>query len=497
VKERRIAVELIDLKWNYLEMDRRRLNQSAGTRSVLTSSPTRSFHHATPQHQQQATDWESLESTFMKCLREIEKAYLVLPKVHRIRVEKWIEKLVITGNNPTWRKHRNAFARLLLNQVIAKHLSEPFNVLPPDGPLPTFPLHLKPAMRDLLGPHETSFWRGIYERYQDVPSKENLVFDGQSFHYNITDHANQSPTSFTHGREADNLTLLVKEQNQRIQLLEQQLHEERVKNELQIQRLHYTHRMELNKLLEENTKLSKDLLVSSSFERRSFSAASPARSHGISPQPSTSPSTYFGTRAKRVQSPLRGSIHGNSLLRSHVSDIAAVVDPNIDNNKRVNNYRYQNVDEDLALSQTVSSQQFEAMPTAPTQPTIGGQWTNYNQSQTVFDSNLTRMPPPPPSQAAAEVDLSHVNTLYQGSHRKEFEEHQNMVYGDVANEYSSADILPFPKFPLGTDSTLMDNMSIVQKTAADDEFLNYLDDFQNELRQVNLDPTSVVRLSHE
>lgn len=485
-------------------MDRRKLNQSATGRSYVLASPAthqpqhNSFATHTSHQQHSSNDWEALETSFLKCLREIEKAYLVLPKAQRIRVEKWIEKLVLTGNNPTWRKHRNAYTRLLLNQVIAKHLTEPFNIIPPDGPLPTFPLHLKPAMKDLLGPHETSFWRGVYERYQDVPNKENLIYDGQSFHYQAHEPSNQPP-SFAYGREVDNLNLLIKEQNQRIQLLEQQLHEERVKNELQVQRLHYTHRMELNKLLEENTKLSKEVSVVSSIERRSSAASSPARSHGITPQPSTSPSVYFGTRAKRSQSPLRTSLQGNSLLRSQNTDQNSVMSTNFDTRRVThNNYRYQNVDEDLARSQVISSQQYESLPD-DSQPYTSQ--TNHHPipSTTLYPHNnlhnqdYVHMPPPPPP----EAEVSNVNNLYQGSHRKEFEEHHHMVYGDIANENNSADILPFPKFPLGTDSTLMDNISLIQKSTADDEFLNYLDQFQSELRQVNLDPASLVRLSHD
>jgi len=43
--------------------------------------------------------------------------------------------------NVVWKKNRNAFARLLLDQLRAGRLAEPFHQMPPDGPLPTLPKH--------------------------------------------------------------------------------------------------------------------------------------------------------------------------------------------------------------------------------------------------------------------------------------------------------------------------------------------------------------------
>ena len=201
-------------------------------------------------------EWDQMESTFLKCLREIELAYVHLPKILRIRVEKWVEKLAGTGNNPTWRKHRNAFARLLLNMVVTRNLSEPFNVLPPEGPLPPYPFRIKGPSKDLLGPHETTFWRHMYERLQDSPKENQHI--GQSLESVINSSSGHLSNFVKHvtnfdNREMTNLNLLIREQHERIQLLEQQLHEERVKHELMVQRMHYTHRVELNRLLDENS----------------------------------------------------------------------------------------------------------------------------------------------------------------------------------------------------------------------------------------------------
>jgi hypothetical protein len=63
---------------------------------------------------------------------------------------------------------------------------------------------------------------------------------------------NQAPLS----REIQNLNMLVREQSKQVKLLEQQLHDERAKTELQLQRLHYSHRLEINRLHGEIERLS-------------------------------------------------------------------------------------------------------------------------------------------------------------------------------------------------------------------------------------------------
>jgi hypothetical protein len=184
------------------------------------------------------------ERVFVDCLREIERSYLNLPKQLRIRVEKWVEKLVITGNNEVWRKHRNAYAKLLLSMVISRNLSDPFHILPPDGPLPSYPFHLKSFSKNTIGPHESVFWHDLYSRCKDPMD-------------NISTEINPKVlTTLPQSREIDNLNLLIKEQARRIQLLEEQLHSERVQHELQIQRLHYTHRVDLSAAVRSSTNSS-------------------------------------------------------------------------------------------------------------------------------------------------------------------------------------------------------------------------------------------------
>mmetsp|Transcript_8161 Transcript_8161/g.12196 ORF Transcript_8161/g.12196 Transcript_8161/m.12196 type:complete len:111 (-) Transcript_8161:251-583(-) len=93
-----------------------------------------------------------------------------------IRVEKWVEKLVIVGKNHVWKKDRNMYARLLLSMVIAKTMEEPFHTTPSDGPLSPFPVYLKSKLKGVVGPHESFFWRDVYERMAQwrIYSFENI-----------------------------------------------------------------------------------------------------------------------------------------------------------------------------------------------------------------------------------------------------------------------------------------------------------------------------------
>lgn len=50
-------------------------------------------------------------------------------------------------SNVVWKKNRNAYARLLLEQLRCGRLGEPFSSQPPSGPLPTLPKHLAYAFK--------------------------------------------------------------------------------------------------------------------------------------------------------------------------------------------------------------------------------------------------------------------------------------------------------------------------------------------------------------
>lgn len=212
---------------------------------------------------------EPSDRIFLNYLKEISQSYRILPKALRLRCEKWVEKLTQTGSNPTWKKHRNSYARLLLNMIMTKQLTDPFHTNPPDGPLPTFPTHLKCHLKDMMGAHESSFWRDLFAQVAADPLRtpSSSKTGGPDFY---------NPNT----REVQDLAMLVKEQEKRIELLEQQLHDERLQHELQLQRQVFNSRVELEKL-RKTTQSYSDVInqsVTGSFDAgRSFATTDPAR----------------------------------------------------------------------------------------------------------------------------------------------------------------------------------------------------------------------------
>ena len=109
-----------------------------------------------------------------------------------------------------------------------------------DGPLPTFPSHLRCYLKDMLGAHESSFWRDLFSQVSNQHDMVQTPLTKGSSNYN--------PYMPTHTREIQDFSMLVKEQQRKIELLETQLNDERLQHELQMQRSAYTHRVEMEKL---------------------------------------------------------------------------------------------------------------------------------------------------------------------------------------------------------------------------------------------------------
>lgn len=215
---------------------------------------------------------EGVDRIFVKCLEEIMRAYSKLDKQSRIRVEQWAEKLSTvpfndalqnpSGNfNITWKKHRNAYAKLLLNMVAARQLSPPFSNLPPPGPLRPFPSYLNQVGgngsvgKNLLGPHELSFWRELFDGFhQNLQSStmENRSIMQRSFSTRNVIDLSKDDSVFKSSSVTDknSLKLLLDEQSIRIRLLEKQLREERLQHELTTQKLHVQHREEMRSVIE-------------------------------------------------------------------------------------------------------------------------------------------------------------------------------------------------------------------------------------------------------
>ena len=100
---------------------------------------------------------------FEEILYEIQySGYADLPRYLQIRVEKWISKLAQPITNKYWVRNRNEFAKVLLHCIVTRNFREPFDKLPPGGPLPALPSHLRLSKRH--SPHHTKFWDKIHTR---------------------------------------------------------------------------------------------------------------------------------------------------------------------------------------------------------------------------------------------------------------------------------------------------------------------------------------------
>jgi hypothetical protein len=158
---------------------------------------------------------DSLDNSFVSFLRELEKTYLFLDKALRLRTERWIEKLAMAGSNTVWRKHRNAYTRLLLGMVIKKNLEAPFDRAPPEGDLPPFPAHYRALLKGIIGPHESVFWRDLYARLplRDQDGNASLRLDPVSFtvSHQALSSSSSSSSSNRHATRRQGPVLAIKE----------------------------------------------------------------------------------------------------------------------------------------------------------------------------------------------------------------------------------------------------------------------------------------------
>lgn len=195
-----------------------------------------------------ATSSSGLEVPFLVMVKEIERNYQSLSKQLKIRVEKWIVKLVTSGvENYVWRKHRNEYAKLLLHMVILKRLSDPFHVLPPDGQLSQFPRYLSSSnFHDkAVDAHQIDFWNDIYNRIDGRMPATKITSPVHVRNCTASYDDNSMAKEANVTRESKQSRAQSSEYQLRIQYLEQQLRDEKMRYALQVQRLHDAHRVEI------------------------------------------------------------------------------------------------------------------------------------------------------------------------------------------------------------------------------------------------------------
>jgi len=82
-----------------------------------------------------------IDREFVIYMLEIENRYSALRKQERIRVEQWSRKLCQATTNMIWKKNRNRYAILLLDQVLNGKLEQPFTSIPPEAGLVVLQQH--------------------------------------------------------------------------------------------------------------------------------------------------------------------------------------------------------------------------------------------------------------------------------------------------------------------------------------------------------------------
>jgi hypothetical protein len=119
---------------------------------------------------------------FSQAVHAIEKFHRALPKALRIRVQRWVEKLVSSGGNIAYVRHRDAYTKLMLNMILKRKLEEPFHTMPPDGQLPPFPSHLKILLKPPFGQEENEFWHGVVNRVHDEAAAHKDISTDTAIH---------------------------------------------------------------------------------------------------------------------------------------------------------------------------------------------------------------------------------------------------------------------------------------------------------------------------
>lgn len=171
------------------------------------------------------TTADALDRQFAMAISKIERSYGVLSKQERVRVEKWVDKLVTSCGGPylAWKRDRNEYIEYLLHAVsVSKRLTDPFQRAPPDGLLPRFPSHVRaysPSRQHIKSnPNNctTRFWKEIYQQ-MSLPAAEPIM---------------PAPAGKS-------------EQQRLISYLTQTLRDEKLKHCLQLQQLANIHKAEI------------------------------------------------------------------------------------------------------------------------------------------------------------------------------------------------------------------------------------------------------------
>lgn len=180
------------------------------------------------------------DRAFLSICHECERYYVELEKGLQIRVEKWIEKLCLTGFNTVWKKHRNAYAKLLLHMILNKKFQDPFHRMPPEGQLPSFPVHLRTyTVRGAYGfddrTHGRPFWRDIYQKVHKSPISLDLDEQQKKNMTTFEDSIEDLRDSNNQILEIRRLDMIVRDHQRKLEIAQEELQEEQKNREELVQ----------------------------------------------------------------------------------------------------------------------------------------------------------------------------------------------------------------------------------------------------------------------
>jgi len=206
------------------------------------------------------------DTKFLDLLDSIQECMEGIPKQLEIRIRRWVTKFCEPLSSTEWKRNRDAYAELLLNQLLQGDIRQPFDKLPSDGPLGTLSNHLKLYC---VVPKERFRKMNLSEK-QSMPD----FSEKKPMHTSSLSDPSETKTMYTSRLSAtrdvelenmerkleDTLRKLAEKETQVVKL-QMELANERSARQQEKSRLRQLHEIEISELIEQNAKkINKDFL---------------------------------------------------------------------------------------------------------------------------------------------------------------------------------------------------------------------------------------------
>eukprot|EP00981_Chlorochromonas_danica_P001387 scaffold296_cov164-Ochromonas_danica.AAC.4 len=271
-------------------------------------------------------------------------------------------------------------------------------------------------------------------------------------------------------KEIRQLNLLIRDQAQRITLLEQQLKDERVKHELEIQRIHLSYKVDLSRI---NTIRQGSVGVGQEGKENEMMMMLAGRP-GLNPSATSSTATtgYF-------TAPTNPSLPQPQPSQSPMT------------RDKLNDSRHRYLD---------NSRLFDSFGGPPIRPPPPDPFPSFSKEERTSNINIPMATSFSDLLSGVAVDGHATRSVENDNNtRQSLQNFQPSL--DLTNYHSTVDLLPKPR--ISTDSLSMASQGNDHPTMAvtvtgkeslsassatvDEDFLQYIDQFQNELRQFKLE----------